>query len=312
MNRLVALIKRFPPLYRILQTIYVHTILRWQGSPRYTRERLWSQLSRTPELTQRIGMRDAHLSPEGEFFLKMPDGILLYYNHADRSRVMGDGQSLDFDPLDEADFAWQSIRKLLPPQGTYIDVGANNGYFYALRVAKHFPESRALAFEPNPRISHHLKRNVAINQLGNLEVVETALGRQAGSIYLASGLGASAYTSTTRKDSDWLEVPLMRLDDYLPEDQLDSVAMLKVDIEGGEYDFLLGCERLMQRVKAIFVLEHKEKWLSRAGVSHAKMVALLHQRDYALRKFKGREDILVYPQAAAKTISAIADLLEDA
>jgi FkbM family methyltransferase len=310
-NRIALLLIKVPPLYRLLQKLYVATFLRARGSQRYSRERIWTALSQLSRVSKQYGLTDGFLSAQGNFYLQMPDGILLYYNFDDRDKTMGDGQSLDLAPVNDTDPIWIAIQQLMKPGKNFIDVGANNGYFYALRVAKLHPKSQVIAFEPNPRISFHLKHNVEINKFANIDVAEKALGQAAGSIFLGARLGASAYTSSSRPGADWIEVPVITLDSFLDKNGRQQIGLIKVDIEGGEYDFLLGCKTVMEEHRAIFILEHKQKWLARAGVSTSDILDLAEKFAYEIQKFKGQEDIILYPKVARKKIQSISHLLVD-
>ena len=52
---------------------------------------------------------------------------------------------------------------------------------------------------------------------------------------------------------------------------------------------------MLANQQTYFILEEKEKWLVRAGASSKEMRALLRKQNYAVRKFRGQEDILAYP-----------------
>lgn len=68
----------------------------------------------------------------------------------------------------------------LPPDGTYVDVGANIGLF-CLRLRDLCPGARIVAFEPMPAAFEALRRN-ADSMGGRVEACRMALGSAAGEI----------------------------------------------------------------------------------------------------------------------------------
>ena len=183
---------------RLLRWGYLHTVLRFTGSPRFERHQFWTSLRKLGLLAKRNRFRSGILTEEGEYFLLMPEGLRIYYNVADPEKTLGDGQALDMLTNLEEDQVWDCIQALLADRDVYIDVGANNGYFYTLRVAKSFPNAKVLAFEPDPKIGFHLQRNIKANALKNVIIEKKALGDKSGTSYISPIGGAKAFTSRTR------------------------------------------------------------------------------------------------------------------
>ena len=305
-QRVVNLLKRVPFLYGLLFWLYLNTVLRLRQSPRFVREKFWKALRGTVGIVAKQKLRDGLITSEGEFFLRMPNDIYVLYNFRDRDKVMGDGQSLDLIPDDHVDRMWQILDILLEDGMCYIDVGANNGYSYALRVARKSSENRVIAFEPNPMILHHLERNVAFNQLNNIIIEPIALAEKSGEAKLAAHLGASSYLSTqTSPRPNLMTVKSQSLDGYLEEKSISKVDLIKVDIEGGEYGFLLGAQKLLRSHQAILFLEFKERWLARSGSSQREVLDLLEANDYVVHQIVGQEDILCVPSKLAGWLAGV-------
>ncbi len=64
--------------------------------------------------------------------------------------------------------------KLLKFADTVLDIGANTG-IYALIAAIDNPVRKVYAFEPVPRVLEHLKRNVKLNNVDNLQINSIAI-----------------------------------------------------------------------------------------------------------------------------------------
>jgi FkbM family methyltransferase len=113
-----------------------------------------------------------------------------------------------------------------------LDLGGNIGLFGVWMFAR-FPEGSLLAFEPDPRNARLLSRTIDANGLRERwSLIEAAVGTKAGEVRFAAGeFGASHIASSA--DSGALTVPLVDLFDYVA-----GVDLLKIDIEGAEWEIL--------------------------------------------------------------------------
>jgi len=118
-----------------------------------------------------------------------------------------------------------------------LDLGANIGVS-ALFFRRRFPSARIVAIEASPSLIPILKRNT--REL-NVEVHHLAVARSEGTVYFQESKESWAGTTVTQRPSA-AAVPAVTLDSLL----LDSVDLVKISIEGAEFDILPTCERLDQ------------------------------------------------------------------
>ncbi len=124
-----------------------------------------------------------------------------------------------------------------------VDAGANIGLFccWAARVA---PQSRIFAIEPFPKTFKRLELNLRRNSLEQrVQCLNLALSRDAGIVTMSeSGLPSQNFRVLTEDESETKPgvkvnaVPLSQIITSLPSEQID---LLKIDIEGSEYEVLL-------------------------------------------------------------------------
>jgi FkbM family methyltransferase len=115
-----------------------------------------------------------------------------------------------------------------------LDVGANIGLFGVFALAR-WPEARITSFEPDPDNFRVLDRTVAANRRdGNWDAVPVAVSNRAGELSFAPGHGAKAHLAPTPADERTIVVPAI---DFF-EQQGDGVDLVKMDIEGGEWEIL--------------------------------------------------------------------------
>ena len=128
-----------------------------------------------------------------------------------------------------------------------IDVGANIGlslvYFKNI-----FPESRILAFEPDPEIFEYLQKNIM--SLDNIELINKGVYDEAMEIDFVSDHADGGSIFQNSKDKIKIETCL--LSDFLTE----KVDFLKIDIEGAETKVLRECKDKLINVDNLFIEYH--------------------------------------------------------
>ncbi len=144
---------------------------------------------------------------------------------------------------------------------TLIDVGGYIGASaYAFRLM--LPEAQIYSFEPLEDNYTRLVRT--LEPLGRFEAFRTALGERAGTFdFYRSDFTASSsalpmgelhralYPHTAHNVE--VTVPVARLDDYLPQMDLQPPVMLKMDVQGYEENVLRGAKRLLPRVDIVLL-----------------------------------------------------------
>ncbi len=126
-----------------------------------------------------------------------------------------------------------------------VDVGANIGTFSLYQaMVKH--AEQVVAFEPSPNTFSRLAKNVEINGLKNVRILNVAVGDKSG--FLSFTEGRMSINSHVR-ESGTLKVPCVRLDDELTT--FPSVDILKIDTEGYEIPVLRGASETLKKTQRI-------------------------------------------------------------
>lgn len=225
----------------------------------------------------RFGLRDFSV-PQ---FVTVSDGNFSFFIFLDRQN----------GAVDEYIFMhknWETeigtvIQKELSLDGTFLDVGANIGYFSLLASRVVGDKGRVIAFEPISRLCQQIKMSVEKNNITNLQIENVGCSSDSGiaKLYLAkNNIGGSSLIA--KKDSDYEEVVLRKLDDYFSV--LDRIDLIKIDVEGREYDVLLGAKALLEKFKPKIILEFSPDIYFRQKNSHAKDI-LLFLKEYKYNIF---------------------------
>ena len=157
------------------------------------------------------------------------------------------------------------IRKLLRPGYTFVDVGANDGYFSLLASSLVGESGKVIALEPTPDIAAELRANIHLNGFKNISVLERAASDVTGELTLTTPLGAGSGMTTFRSVAgrSW-RVKADRLDVLLSDSPPPNV--VKVDVEGAELKVLRGMEGLLKGEDAPHILCEVTASFSRKSV----------------------------------------------
>jgi FkbM family methyltransferase len=146
-----------------------------------------------------------------------------------------------------------TILGLLRPGDSFVDVGANIGYYTVLGARAVGDEGTVIALEPVPETAAILRDNVEANGLMNVMVVEAAATdglSPSVSLSVPSTLLGRATISEV-KGSQKIVTVAVRLDEACRG--LGSVRLVKLDVEGNELGALQGSDDLLTRTEFVVV-----------------------------------------------------------
>jgi FkbM family methyltransferase len=175
------------------------------------------------------------------------------------------------------------MKRLIRPQDTVLDIGANIGWF-TVHAAKLLTEGYCHSFEPMPRTFCKLAENCAMNHVtGRVILNQVALGDRDGAceLYEFDGLvhGCNSLSKLGRTDCHAVQVAMTTLNRYLAEKQVRRVDLIKVDIEGAEMLLLKGAGHLFDMADRPFWIIELNVDTSRSfGYSPRDLLELLHVR----------------------------------
>ena len=199
-----------------------------------------------------------------------------------------------------------------------FDVGANVG-LYSLLAAWANPRSEIHAFEPTPDLVAVLANNVRLNRMQNISIQPLAVGdsEKTGFLRLCAGSdgtneGMNYVVGSMHEDSD-LPVAVVSLDHYCQKHEIERIDLMKMDIEGGEYDALVGAQQLLQKQAINCIILELIDWAAeRSGYSTYAIKRLLADFGYQLFRFGSRELMAVAAEdvTVGENVIAFANVLE--
>lgn len=158
---------------------------------------------------------------------------------------------------------------LLKPGMTVLDLGANLG-IYTLHALKAGCE--VYSFEPLPRIYEILGQNIKANgfaDIGKAHLYNCAVSSKNGTaefFYVKQMSGHSNMYGSEFDSDKSITVQVVSVDDCLKE--IHHVDIVKIDVEGAEYDALHGMSRILsENPKIKILIEFAPGHIVRAGMA---------------------------------------------
>ncbi|MDX2151186.1 MAG: FkbM family methyltransferase [Bryobacteraceae bacterium] len=223
------------------------------------RERLVTKLRPAPLAASvahllRVNRRRLHQTPYGRFFINPVSDF--------GSRILAG----DYEPEMR-----RVLELYLKPGMTFIDLGANEGYFSVLASRLVGPDGFVLAIEPQSRLQAVIQRNLMENECFNVQVFQCVLAAESGraSIALSTDMntGASSLYPTARYRLPEEEVCRFSLSEFFSRRKIGRCHLMKIDIEGAEWDVLMSAgELLRQGIIANLAVEIHESVLHARGL----------------------------------------------
>lgn len=179
---------------------------------------------------------------------------VLRFIHDDKSRevyrrvIKGhlSGDRLDFERASTGTDDPYLMRSLLKPtvDTVYVDCGAHNGDTVKLFLdAADQGYRKVFAFEPDPNMQEGLQA-LAKTQDGRVEIIAAGTGNCDGTIsFVVDGVFSAIVKDGVGLSDNVISIPVAKLDSLLID---ADVSMIKMDIEGGEYDALKGAEQIIR------------------------------------------------------------------
>lgn len=157
-----------------------------------------------------------------------------------------------------------------------IDVSGNIGYYAILESKLVGKDGYVIVFEPLQRTYAHLLSNIEQNNISNIKAYNIAAGSSNGhaNFFVTDcsnlcrvvndvKLGKKKFSSyrdrvdimKLPKVIDIIRVPLVTLDDFIDKNQLRRVDLVRMDVEGYEYEIYQGMTRTVSKFRPKILVE---------------------------------------------------------
>ncbi|MDD5043170.1 MAG: FkbM family methyltransferase [Patescibacteria group bacterium] len=166
-----------------------------------------------------------------------------------------------------------------------IDVGAHAGFF-TLYARSFNDRVKIFALEPEAKNREMLKKHLTENEISGVKVLPVALGGKSGEGRLC--LSADSHNHRLAEEggecSDFVKVSVVSLGDLLRLEKIKKIPLLKMDIEGGEFEVFKGlAEGEWERIKAIILEYHNFN-----NRSHKELEGMLREKGFGTQIFPSK------------------------
>lgn len=194
------------------------------------------------------------------------------------------------------------VRANLKSNSTFLDIGANVGWFTVLASTIIETPGMIVAFEPREDCAKYLQRTIALNNISNVvTLIPEALADRAGEGFVAwprqtTNPGHSFLASSLSDGMDGNPTSLRPLDDH----GIINVDFIKMDVEGAEMRVLRGAIGTIAKSRPTVLTEiYPEQLASVSAATSADVFTFFADRSY--RAFivdpcRLGEEVKAYPE----------------
>jgi FkbM family methyltransferase len=202
-----------------------------------------------------------------------PSGILRLVNAEGRTLKLRTNQTNYLSKLIFWEGGYQKFEytnifiSLVQKVNSFFDIGANIG-FYSLIAAHENKNIEVVGFEPATGPLYYFTENVRINKFSNIKIEPIALSHRIGEIefyeiknqkykYLKHNLAGESNTKQEAKNcySIVRKVKTVSLDEYVLENKIKSIDLIKMDTEGTENLILERSGSVLKEMRPIIICE---------------------------------------------------------
>lgn len=175
------------------------------------------------------------------------------------------------------------------PGDIVIDAGAHIG-IYSIRQAKR--GARVYAFEPNPDVFVRLENNISLNSVReNIVPIRKALHSRTGNIEFSidpdnTAAGKDISLERKKTTSNYIIAESISLDDFMSSIECKCINILKIDIEGNEFELLQGATDSLKIVKKLVLECHSQ--------DNKRNIVNLLSKDFNFRLILEKNNILYF------------------
>jgi FkbM family methyltransferase len=153
---------------------------------------------------------------------------------------------------------------------TFVDVGANVGYYSFMVASLVGNNGKVLAFEPSLYAYEKLQSTIRKNQIVTIEAIQAGLSDISGDLqlFIPRKDGNHSPSMVANQGGDPISVPVYQLDEYLTMNRIDHVNLIKIDVEGFEPNVIRGAQNYIKNKKiGAILVEFNHYWLTENGSS---------------------------------------------
>ena len=178
------------------------------------------------------------------------------------------------------------ITRFLQKDSIVVDIGANIGYV-TMFCAKILENSGAVyAFEPQAENYKLLQQHIELNNFQNIVPQKFAVTSTPTTLrlYLATdnhGAHSTIFNADVMTEN-YEEVQGLTLDSFVEEKRFSKLDLVKIDVEGAEFEVLQGMQNVMRSFRPVIIVELNEMLQQQRGMSSNSIKSMLIEYGYTI------------------------------
>lgn len=175
---------------------------------------------------------------------------------------------------------------------TVYDVGGDQGILTLFLAQRVGPAGKVVVFEPNQRSYHRILTNIRLNGFNNVCVLPLGLGERSAKLAFmfpasepARGTASQSVRAQVAEEANTVtcEIEVAALDDELARAHLPAPDLIKLDVEGMEWQALRGMRQTLEQYRPRLFIEMHGSDLEDKTANVQRVVALLEEMGYAVQ-----------------------------
>ena len=205
------------------------------------------------------------------------------------------------------------LAQVLDPDMTFVDIGAQIGYFSVVAAALVGKRGAVHSFEPDPDCFSRLVRNASAYPW--VTAHNSAVADRDGEIpfYRTPKQDESGWGAIFNEDGERAQISarVCTLDKWTSAAEIGRIDFLKIDVEGAECRILDGAKAAIAKTRPMMWVEANEVCLSRDAKSVSLLVERLNAWNYVTqgvceRRSNSFENIVAIPRERRDLLERIA------
>jgi FkbM family methyltransferase len=184
--------------------------------------------------------------------------------------------NLDYKVIDETwnENVYRIHEYQFKDNAVFLDIGANIGSVSLYvdnfnKVRDEYNKIKVYSVEPEPNNLLLLKENIKNNPTENITVISNAIWHEQKTVLITNKGGNSSIIDETNDES--VEVLAITIQDFIDLYGIDEIDVVKIDIEGAEFDLIINTPpETLAKIKYI-TLEFDKSFDGRFGIMVEKL-----------------------------------------
>lgn len=195
---------------------------------------------------------------------------------------------INYFPADYEQENFKFLKQHVSENDHVLDIGAHIGLFAVIAAKLTGNKGMVYAFEPSADTSALLEKTILINRLNDvIELHKEAMGASSGkaTFYVSDVKGDNSNSMVSYKEDRKLhsiEIDMLSVDDFVKSKNLRSLAFIKIDVEGAEYDTLCGAVNTFKNLRPACIVAIHPEPIAAKGDSLEKIYDLLTGCNYSI------------------------------